>query len=370
MNSKGLKYSLSITTFLFFLLTSSLYTLKVFAGSLSQLLPDEKNTIQVFQKAAPKVVYVHRLTKAKIIKPGEKVTHVSAGTGSGIVWDRQGHIVTNFHVTQGAEALSITLGKLTFPAKVIGVEPRRDIAVLQVKSPKALEIIKNITPFQLVKNRDLLVGQKAIAIGNPFGLDHSLTVGVISALKRQVPGIGGVTIRNMIQTDASINPGNSGGPLLDSRGQLLGMNTAIYSNSGSSAGIGFAVSADDLQQIVPQIIEHGRVALAGIGIQRVEPAKALKKGIKNGVLIAEVLPHSPAAKVGLQGTFRDHWGRLHLGDVVTRVNGHQIRDYDDLYHQLSRVKVGRTISLTVDRQGHLLDYEMKTIDITAFRLRE
>lgn len=347
-------------------ITAIFLSFSVLAVNLDELLPDERNTIGVFQASSSKVVYVHRLAKVKINHYSGQSKLVSSGTGSGIIWDHQGHIVTNYHVIKGADALTITIGTMTMPARIVASEPRKDIAVLQIKSAKALEKINLLSSFELVKNSELIVGQKAIAIGNPFGLDHSLTVGVISALNRPVMGIGGVTIRNMIQTDAAINPGNSGGPLLDSHGRLLGLNTAILSNSGSSAGIGFAVPADDIQNVVPQLIHHGHVQFPGIGIKQAAPEIALRKGIKKGVLIADILPHTPAARAGLRGTTRDHWGRMNLGDVVTAVNGHSITNYDDFYGVLERVKVGESISLTVDRKGRLLDHEIKTIDIAAY----
>ncbi|WP_370637133.1 S1C family serine protease [Legionella sp. 16cNR16C] len=334
------------------------------AANVEELLPNERNTVEIFQKFSPKVVYVHRLTT--VVNHSFERSSVPAGAGSGIIWDNQGHIVTNFHVVNGADGLRVSLGKMTVPAKVVGVEPRKDIAVLKISSPQALEYLKTFEAFQLAHNNDLLVGQKVIAIGNPFGLDHSLTVGVISALGRQVPGAGGVNIRNMIQTDASINPGNSGGPLLDSKGRLLGMNTAIYSNSGSSAGIGFAVPADDIERIVPQLIKNGRVMLSGIGIQRVEPNVASRLGITNGILIGDILPHTPADTAGLKATYRDHLGRVVLGDVIVALNGHPVKDYDALYQLLIDIKVGEPITLTVNRHGKNLNFKMKTIDIAAY----
>lgn len=320
--------------------------------------------MEIFQKFSPKVVYVHRLTT--VVNHSFERSNVPAGAGSGIIWDNQGHIVTNFHVVNGADGLRVSLGKMTVPARVVGVEPRKDIAVLKITSPQALEYLKSFESFQLAHSNDLLVGQKVMAIGNPFGLDHSLTVGVISALGRQVPGAGGVNIRNMIQTDASINPGNSGGPLLDSKGRLLGMNTAIYSNSGSSAGIGFAVPADDIERIVPQLIKNGRVMLSGIGIQRVEPNVASRLGITNGILIGDILPRTPADTVGLKATYRDHLGRVVLGDVIVALNGHPVKDYDALYQLLIDIKVGEPITLTVNRHGKNLNFKMKTIDIAAY----
>lgn len=329
------------------------------------LLPDERNNIEIFQKFSPKVVYVHRL--AAIDNFYYEKTHVPAGAGSGIIWDAQGHVVTNFHVINGADQLTVSIGKLTVPAKVIGAEPRKDIAVLAITSPKVLDMLKSFTPFELAHTNELLVGQKAIAIGNPFGLDHSLTIGVISALGRQVPGVAGVTIRDMIQTDASINPGNSGGPLLDSQGHLMGLNTAIYSNSaGSATGIGFAVPADDIARIVPQIIKNGRVILSGIGIRVVEPHLAMQLGIEEGLLVADVLPNTPAAAVKLRGTSRDDWGQLHIGDVIVGLNEHPVKNYDEFYNILVNIKVGETITLKVLRNNKLSNYTLNTIDIAAY----
>jgi S1-C subfamily serine protease len=331
--------------------------------NLNSLLPDERNTVEVFQKSAPKVVYVHRL--ATVSKHSLQKMHVPAGAGSGIIWDEKGHIVTNFHVIKGADDLAITLGNMTVPAKVIGAEPRKDIAVLEIKTPKVLSYLKSYQPFEIVHTHELIVGQKAIAIGNPFGLDHSLSKGVISALGRKVPGIGGVTIHDMIQTDTPINPGNSGGPLLNSAGQLIGLNTMIFSQSGSSAGVGFAVPADDIERIVPQIIKYGRVVLSGIGIQRVEPTLARRLGVKKGILIADVLPNTPASRLNLRGTGRDPWGHIIMGDVITALNAHPVPNYDALYHLLTEIKVGEEVTLSIQRGKKLMNVKMKTIDIAA-----
>ena len=335
----------------------------VHAGT-DALLPEERNTIKVFQNSAPKVVYVQRMKT--VVHHRSHLTQIPAGAGSGIIWDAEGHIVTNFHVVHEADTFAVTIGKMSVPAKVIGTEPRKDIAVLALTSPKALELLKDYQPFEMAHTNQLLVGQKAIAIGNPFGLDHSLTVGVISALGRQVPGIGGVNIRDMIQTDASINPGNSGGPLLDSAGRLIGLNTVIYSQSGSSAGIGFAVPADDISRVVQQIIKHGRVVLAGIGIQRVEPNLARRLGIDKGVLIASILPHTPAAYAGLHGTHRDGWGRIIPGDIIIALNNHPVENYGVLYNLLTEIKVGEKINLTLLRNGKSIHSTMKTIDIAGY----
>ncbi|KTD02140.1 trypsin-like peptidase domain-containing protein [Fluoribacter gormanii] len=348
--------------FMTFMLCSIL-ALPGHSASVNSLLPDEQNTVQVFHDAAPKVVYVHRL--ATITNRSLQKKQVSDGAGSGIVWNNSGYIVTNYHVIKGADKLAITLGNLTVPAKVVGAEPRKDIAVLKIESPQALALLKEFKPFEVVHLHELMVGQKAIAIGNPFGLDHSLSKGVISALGRKVPGIGGVTIRNMIQTDTPINPGNSGGPLLNSAGQLIGMNTMIYSNSGSSAGIGFAVPADDIDRIVSQIIKNGRVVLSGIGIQSVPPNVARQLGIRKGILIADVLHNTPADKAHLRGTHRDAWGRIELGDIIVALNGHAVPNYDVLYNMLTEIKVGEQITVSIQRGNKQMDVKMRTIDIAG-----
>lgn len=334
----------------------------VYAAHLDQLLPDERNTIEVFQSSSKKIVYVQRLISSHKHRNKEE----PAGAGSGILWDTEGHVVTNFHVIHGASHLKVTLGDITVPAKVIGVEPRKDIAVLAITSPMALKLIKSQKPFEIAHTHDLLVGQKTIAIGNPFGLDHSLTVGVISALGRQVPGIGGINIRDMIQTDAAINPGNSGGPLLDSSGRLMGLNTLIYSSSGNSAGIGFAVPADDIERIVLQIITKGRVVLSGIGIQRAAPDLVNRFSIKKGILVADVLPNTPAEKAGLRGVGRDKTGRMVRGDVITSLNGHEINSYGTMYDLLSEIKIGDKVTLGVKRLDKTMQFQMKTIDIAGY----
>lgn len=338
--------------------------LQAHALPLTQLQADEKNTVEIFQQHAAQVVYVHRL--ATVINAYDQVMDVAAGSGSGFVWDGLGHVVTNFHVVKDADKLVVTLGNQTLPAQVVGVEPYKDIAVLKIDLSQYKGTLPKLQPFVLAPTHELLVGQKAIAIGNPFGLDHSLTVGVISALGRQVPGISGVRIRNMIQTDASINPGNSGGPLLDSQGHLIGMNTAIFSPSGSSAGVGFAVPADDIGRLVPELIKHGRIVMAGIGIARVSPSLAQSLGVTRGVLIGEVLPRTPAARAGLRGTHRAPWGGIQVGDVILGINGHEVANYDALYQYLTDVQVGQSVTLSILRNQKVFEIRLKTIDIGSY----
>jgi len=351
-------------TFKFLFVSLCLISNISFAQSLT-LLPEEQNTIVVFQKVSPRVAFIHRLKT--IADPFHQSFEVKeSGSGSGILWDNQGHVITNFHVIKGADKFSITMNGMTSDATVIGFEPRKDIAVLAIQSPKLLASIKSLSQIEIAPTPELQVGQKALAIGNPFGFDHSLTVGVISALGRQVPGVGGVKIHDMIQTDASINPGNSGGPLLDSRGRLIGMNTAIFSESGSSAGVGFAVPATEIEHIANQIIKHGRVKLAGIGIQPVAPNISSHMGIQKGILIADVMPGTPAQVAGLQSTHRNGIGRIVLGDIIIALNRHPVKNYDELYQLLTHIDVGTMVNLTVIRAGSPLTVKIKTIDIGAY----
>jgi len=318
-------------------------------------IEDERNTIAVFRDSAPAVVFVTQ-TRVVIDYLGGTAQEVPAGSGSGFVWDEDGHVVTNFHVVQGARSLSATFhDQQTFEALVVGVEPRKDVAVLMVKAPKSL-----LKPVRWIQHVDLEVGQKTIAIGNPFGLDHTLTTGVVSALGRQVQGIGGVTIRDMIQTDAAINPGNSGGPLLDSAGRLIGMNTIIYSKSGSSAGIGFAVPVSTIQRVVPQIIKNGRAEQLGLGVQ-VDPLRRLERrlGIR-GVVVLEVVAGGPASRAGLHGITQT-LGGLTLGDIIVGIGNQKVDDFDDLYNLLDRQHVGDSVDVRVRRSDQLTTLKMEVI---------
>ncbi|MDF1683058.1 MAG: trypsin-like peptidase domain-containing protein [Legionellaceae bacterium] len=349
-------------TFLFVIF----FALKATAGSnASHLSKDEQDTVSVFKQASPNVVYVHRINRFQT--PFSEQFEASSGAGSGVIWDKQGHVVTNYHVIHGADNLMVSFGNQTTPAKVIGVEPRKDIAVLELIKARDFSATKHITPFEIANTQSLVVGQKTIAIGNPFGLDHSLTTGVISALGREVPGVSGVNIRDMIQTDASINPGNSGGPLLDSQGRLIGLNTMIYSRSGASSGVGFAVPAEALARIVPQLIKYGRVKMAGIGIVPLQDRIAYQFGDRQGVFISEVLPNTPAYQLGLTGVQLDQFGRLTLGDAIIAINNKHIRNYNDLYNTLADIPIGEQIQLKLNRFGKTREVSIKTIDISEER---
>jgi S1-C subfamily serine protease len=319
---------------------------------------DERNTIAVFAREARSCVFV---TQHQIVFDYfEGSAHDEpAGSGSGFVWDESGHVVTNFHVVAGARSLTVTLhDQRTFPARVVGTEPHKDIAVLQIDTPAGA--LMAIDRHQ--GRMDLEVGQKVIAIGNPFGLDQTLTTGVISALGRQVEGAGGVTIREMIQTDAAINPGNSGGPLLDSTGRLIGMNTMIYSKSGASAGIGFAVPASTIARIVPQLIKLGHVEQVGIGVD-IDPSGRLERrlGIR-GVIVIAARPGTPAAEAGIRGLSRTMNG-LALGDVIVGIDGKAIENYDDLYNTLDTRKPGETIKVTLVRDDGKVEVSVKLVTL-------
>ncbi|MDX6770812.1 MAG: trypsin-like peptidase domain-containing protein [Elusimicrobiota bacterium] len=328
------------------------------AAPAAALLPEEENNIRLFKEAAPSVVFVTNIAVGQNAYLDEFA--IPQGQGSGFVWDDKGHIVTNFHVVQGGDAFLVTLRDQTqLEAKIVGVEPRKDIAVLKVS--KNLDKLK---PVKVGSIENLQVGQMAIAIGNPFGLDHTLTHGVISALGREVQGIGGVTIRDMIQTDAPINPGNSGGPLLDSSGQLIGMNTQIYSRSGGSSGIGFAVPVHYIKRIAGQIINYGKVIQPGIGITILTAGqKYYLLGDAEGVVINQVTPGGPAAKAGLRGLRRLPSGRVVMGDVIVGVEKHAVKDYDDLYNALDRYKVGDEVAVKVLRDGKPLTARVTLINV-------
>ncbi len=320
-------------------------------------IEDERNTISVFRATALSTVYV---TQTRIVEDMFEGTtqEVPAGSGSGFVWDERGHIVTNFHVVEGARSLTVTFNdQQTFEARVVGLEPRKDIAVIKVDVPEKL-----LVPIKVAHGK-LEVGQKTIAIGNPFGLDHTLTTGIISALGRQVQGAGGVSIRDMVQTDAAINPGNSGGPLLDSAGQLIGMNTMIYSKSGSSAGIGFAVPVSTIARVVPQIIRTGRAEQVGLGIVT-DPNQNLERrfGLR-GVLIIKVPLGSPAARAGLRGLTRTQRG-LVIGDVIIGIDDAKISDFDDLYTALDTHKADDVVRVTVQRGDAAVTVPVKLSTLT------
>jgi len=308
------------------------------------LAEDEKNTIEVFRNAAPSVVYITSIALRRGLF-NLNVYEIPQGTGSGFIWDGKGRIVTNYHVISDANRLEVTLADhSTWKAVLVGAAPDRDLAVLQISAPRS-----KLKPIPVGESDDLLVGQKVFAIGNPFGLDQTLTTGVVSALGREIKSVTGRTISGVIQTDAAINPGNSGGPLLDSAGRLIGVNTAIYSPSGVSSGIGFAVPVHEVNAVVPQVIRHGRLIRPGLGISLAPKRLAREFGL-SCVPVLKVVPGSTAEKAGLRG-IRQLPDGLILGDCIVAVNGEQIADYNDLRDAIEKHEVGDEVSLTVLRDG-------------------
>ncbi len=344
-------------------------------------IDSEERRIAVFERTAPSVVFIDTFTEQRDVF-STNVMEVPLGSGSGFVWDDKGHIVTNYHVVRnarsaqvailtkvvpGAAGKSLTLAsdettnpltrmrptsisgvtdykRSVYKAKVVGVDPGKDICVLKVDAPDF-----DLFPIEVGTSTGLRVGQGVMAIGNPYGLDHTLTVGVISGIGRQVKSPTGRPITNVIQSDAAINPGNSGGPLLDSNGKLIGMNTAIYSPSGGSAGVSFAIPVDTVKFIVDTLIRDGRVIRPILGITYLNSKQARVLGITKGVLVLEAPADTPAAKAGLRGTRRTETGLVEIGDVITKIEGTPIDTEADLFEALENFKPGDTIKVTVSR---------------------
>ena len=308
----------------------------------------EKAVIALFRQASPSVLHITAISVQRDLFT-LNLYQIPEGTGSGFVWDHSGNIITNFHVIQNADVAQVTLGdQTTWKARRVGVAPDKDIAVLRIDAPT-----NRLQPIPIGTSKDLQVGQSVFAIGNPFGLDQSLTTGVISALGREIESVTRRPIQGVIQTDAAINPGNSGGPLLDSAGRLIGVNTAIYSPSGVSAGIGFAIPVDTVNRIVSELIRYGKVTRPGIGVQIAEEQIADRLGVK-GILIVEVVPGSAAAKAGLRPTQREGSGRVRLGDVITAVEGKKVESPNELFILLENYKVGDVVSISLLRDGKVM----------------
>ena len=309
------------------------------------LTTGEQTTIDLFEKASPSVVYITSIAHRRS-RFGLNVFEIPQGAGSGFVWDDQGHIVTNFHVIKNANSVRVTLSdNTTVEAKLVGVEPSKDLAVLKITVPAG-----KLEPIAVGTSRDLRVGQSVLAIGNPFGLDHTLTTGVVSALGRTIPSFNNRTIEGVIQTDAAINPGNSGGPLLDSAGRLIGVNTQITSPSGASAGIGFAVPVDIVNRVVPQLIQYGAVVRPRLGINPVPDHLARRLRLK-GVIIGAVSEGSGADAAGLEGLTQTGRGDAVLGDVIQAIENRQIADFNDLMTALENHKAGDIVTVTFLRDG-------------------
>ncbi|HEX7156602.1 MAG TPA: trypsin-like peptidase domain-containing protein [Burkholderiaceae bacterium] len=316
------------------------------------LAPDELATVNLFENAAPSVAYI----TTEIVRPtGFFTAQVGNGAGSGFIWDAAGHVVTNNHVIEGATKVKVQLDAGDpIDARVVGASPEYDLAVI-----KLARVPRDIKPIAIGTSHDLRIGQSVYAIGNPFGLQRTLTRGIVSALDRELPTNGNREVAGVIQTDAAINPGNSGGPLLDSAGRLVGVNSAITSESGSSAGIGFAIPVDLVNRVVPSLITRGRAPLPGIGINPVQPELVERAGI-SGVVIAEVRPGTPAAQVGLK-PMNPRTGNL--GDVIVGVNGKHVETLSTFIAELARAGIDSPVELTVVRDDKERKVRVKVIEV-------
>ena len=312
------------------------------------LASDEQSTIELFERSRDSVVFISTRQQVRDFWT-RNVFSVPRGSGSGFIWDDAGHVVTNYHVIQGASGATVRLADgRDYDAGLVGASPAHDIAVLRIGVG-----FKRPPPVPVGTSQDLRVGQKVFAIGNPFGLDWTLTTGIVSALDRSLPSESGVTIEHLIQTDAAINPGNSGGPLLDSAGRLIGITTAIYSPSGASAGIGFAVPVDTVNRVVPQIIRQGRYIRPALGIEIDEGVNRRLGAMlqTEGVFVLRVTPGSAAAQAGLRGAQVSEDGSFAAGDVIVGVEGRPVAAVGELLGRLDDFEVGDTVKLDVLRDG-------------------
>lgn len=313
----------------------------------------ELSTISLFDKATPSVVFI---TTSDVRRDyfTRNLKEYKSGSGSGFIWDDEGHIITNYHVIQNADRATITLSdQSTYQAKLVGKAPSKDLAVLKIDAP-----IEKLRPLRKGTSYDLRVGQSVYAIGNPFGLDQTLTTGIVSALGREINSVANVPIRDVIQTDAAINPGNSGGPLLNSSGELIGVNTAIYSPSGASAGIGFSIPVDAVNWVVPDLIQYGVIQRPTMGVSFI-PQRTLRQiGVK-GLMIESVGPDSAAEKAGMRPPYRDDNGTLHWGDIIVAIDGEPIESANDYLLALENYRVGDKIKVMVEREN-----ERIAIDLT------
>ena len=317
--------------------------------------PDTR-VMDLYDRLSPSVVSVaNKALVRSWMSP--QIFEVPQGSGSGFVWDADGHILSNYHVVHEADALTVTFPDgQSFDARVVGAAPDYDLAVLRIEPAG-----RALVPIEPGVSRTLRVGQSVLAIGNPFGLDTSLSKGIVSALGRTMLSMSQRRISDVIQTDAAINPGNSGGPLLDLDGRLVGINTAIYSPSGANAGIGFAVPVDTIARIAPQLIANGRVTRAGIGVQLL-PDALTRRGRAEGAGIAAVLPGSPAELAGVEGARQLGWGSFALGDVITAVDGRPVKNTDDLRDLLELRQPGETVSLTLWKNNQSREVEVPLIE--------
>jgi 2-alkenal reductase len=325
----------------------------------ADLASSEQTTVRLFKEASPSVVHVFaRGTPNRSIFSDEQESVVQSG--SGIIWDLAGHVITNNHVISGTAQIGVRLTSGEFVvARVVGAAPNYDLAVLQLERPRS-----TLHPITVGRSADLQVGQSTFAIGNPYGLDQTLTSGIVSALGRRLPSVTAREVKGMIQTDAPINPGNSGGPLLDSAGRLIGVNSAIVSGSGASAGIGFAIPVDIVNRVATQLIRNGHVPLPGIGIVAAKQGETTSLGI-DGVIILRTLPGSPAAQAGIEGATPDGVIR----DIVTKANGKPVHSMEELTSILEDEGIGKQVGLTIDRDGQTRTVNVTIVDISQLAQR-
>lgn len=310
---------------------------------------EEKRNIELFENAARSVTYI---TTSNVRQDyyTRNLMEIPRGSGSGFIWDERGHVVTNWHVIEGADRATVTLADgTTWEATLIGKAPDKDLAVLKIETP-----VEQLYPLPRGRSYDLLVGQSVFAIGNPFGFDQTLTKGIISALGREITSVSDVPIRDVIQTDAAINPGNSGGPLLDSSGNLIGVNTAIFSTSGSYAGIGFSIPVDAVKWIVPDLIQFGKIKRATLGVE-IAPNSFLQRIGKEGVLIVNVVQNGPASVAGLRPTYRNSRGQMVLGDIIVAIDTEKIENLNDLTLALERYLPGDEVPVWLLRNDEVLE---------------
>ena len=320
---------------------------------------DEQNNIEVYRALSPGVVFIQSTSYARdffgFVEPQQ-------GSGSGSILDQQGNILTNYHVIADAQKLTVSLGgSKNYPATVVGRDPDTDLAVIRLTQKPA----GPLTVVPMGDSDKLVVGQKVLAIGNPFGLDRTLTTGVISGLQRPIRARNNRLIEGAIQTDASINPGNSGGPLLDSRGRMIGINSQILSPSGSSAGVGFAVPVSIAKRVVPQLLQYGAVRRPKLGISTRDVdtiRNQVDLPVSDGVLIVQVARGSGAAAAGLRGMQQTEMGDFELGDIIVGINNEKVANSDDLFRVLDKYQIGQTVQVQIWRDGQRMSVPVRLME--------
>jgi S1-C subfamily serine protease len=321
------------------------------------LTEEERSTIDLFETSCYSVAFINT-SNIRRDYFSRNVMEIPRGSGSGFVWDMDGHVVTNYHVIQGADRATVTLANgAVYQAVLVGEAPEKDLAVLKIDAP-----LEELRPVPLGASADLRVGQSVFAIGNPFGLDQTLTTGIISALGREIESVAGIPIRDVIQTDAAINPGNSGGPLLNSSGELIGVNTAIISPSGAYAGIGFSIPVDEVKWVVPDLIAFGKVQRPRLGVELANPQVMQRLGLRKGALVVDVVPGGAAEVAGVRPTGRYNNGALRLGDIILQFGEYSVENNTDLILALERFPEGGLVNMLVEREGEELELAVELAD--------